>query len=158
MRSSQCVSQHFAFVLHRSSSVQLTQSQTNSKCSRSSQFNAKHVRATMHLRKRLKYSSLPKMLFPNSFFNQSSVLFFRPRVARTEWCRPVIYNCVLAPRTRDYPKLRNQLLWRSLVDRATSRTLSLSRSGRSDSSPRVSALPLAPCWAPCSLVLPSLAG
>ena len=71
------------------------------------------------------------MHFPNSVFNQSPVLFLRPRVARTEWCRPVIYNCVLAPRTRDYPRLRNQLLWRSLLDRATSRTSSLSRCGRS---------------------------
>ena len=67
----------------------LKQSQTNSKCSRGS---ANTFLTTMHARKRLKGSSLPTMQFPNSFFNQSPVLFLRPRVAHTEWCRPVIYN------------------------------------------------------------------
>ena len=36
---------------------------------------------------------------PKFFFNQSPVLFLRPRVAHTEWCRPVIYNS--RPRSSD---------------------------------------------------------
>ena len=74
----------------------LKQSQTNSKCSRSC---AKHV---PHNNARAKP---PQVFFtandalPKFFFNQSPVLFLRPRVAHTEWCRPVIYNS--RPRSSD---------------------------------------------------------
>ena len=92
VRASQCVSQHFAFVLHRSNSVQLKQSQTNSKCSRSPQRNAKHARAQQCNRaKTMQVVFTSNDALPKFFFNQSLVLFPRPRVAHTEWCRPVIY-------------------------------------------------------------------
>ena len=93
VRASQCVSQHFAFVLHRSNSVQLKQSQTNSKCSRSSQRNAKHACAQQCNRaKTMQVFFTSNDALPTFFFNQSLVLFPRPRVAHTEWCRPVIYH------------------------------------------------------------------
>ena len=75
VRTSQCVPQHFTFVLRRSNTVQLQQSQANSKYSGSSQLDAKLVRATMHSRKRLRYSSRFKMQFPNSFLQPVSCSF-----------------------------------------------------------------------------------
>ena len=85
----------------------------------------------MHARKRRKCSSLPTMQFPSS--SSTSLLFFSfDRASLTpNGADQSSTTRVLAPRTRDYPKLRNQLLWRSLLDRATSRTSSLSRCGRS---------------------------
>ena len=82
-------------------------------------------------RKRRKCSSLPTMHFPSS--SSTSLLFFSFDCASLtpNGADQSSTTSVLAPRTRDYPKLRNQLLWRSLVDRATSRILSLSRCGRS---------------------------
>ena len=95
---------------------------------------------------------------PKFFFNQSPVLFLRPRIAHTEWCRPVIYNS--RPRSSDArlsyaPKpvvVAVPTGPRYLQDLVAVEVRTL------HSSPRVSALPLVPSWAPCSLVLPSLAG
>ena len=96
----------------------LKQSQTNSKCSRGS---ANTFLTTMHARKRRKCSSLPTMHFPSS--SSTSLLFFSFDHASLtpNGADQSSTTRVLAPRTRDYPKLRNQLLWRSLLDRATSR-------------------------------------
>ena len=72
-------------------------------------------------RKRRKCSSLPTMHFPSS--SSTSLLFFSFDCASLtpNGADQSSTTSVLAPRTRDYPKLRNQLLWRSLLDRATSR-------------------------------------
>ena len=94
---------------------------------------------------------------PTCFFNQSPVLFLRPRVAHTEWCRPVIYNS--RPRSSDarlsYASKPVVVAVptgpRYLQDLVAVEGRTLRRS------PRMPALPLAPHWAPCSIVLPSLA-
>ena len=113
----------------------------------------------MQSRNRLRYSSRCKMQFPRSFLQpvSCSFLFDRASLAPNGADQSATtMSESLGP--RDYPKLRNQLSWRSLVDRVTIRILSQLRDGRSAVPTRMLALPLAPHWAPCSLALPSLAG
>ena len=92
------------------------------------------------------------------FSNQSPVPFLRPRVARTEWCRPLISNYVRAPRTSRLPCAPKPIVVAVPSGPRYRRNLVAVEGRTLRSSPSCARPAVGPSWAPCSLALPSLAG